>query len=137
MAGYDYYSMINQSQRLGYGRNYICSMRQHSNDQYCYIMALSPTKHFEDGQILYLKKHEKVVTKFLKLYSELEERRHVTAFDRSYGLTPYSTAKWGTRALVKKISFKGFRYLELLIPKMEEYIEKNTRKIGCKKNFYI
>ena len=131
MPPYNKNSEANQSLSLGFGYSYISSIRQGNNDWYCYIMALREDDNelFKDGYKRYLTKRAEVVDEFLELYSELEERRFVTKFDKDYERTPFSTSKWGIRAVSKTITFKGFRYLELLIPKMDEFIEKNMRII--------
>ena len=126
---YNQNSLVQQSLSLGKGRNYFSSMKVRNIPKFNYIEELGEG-NVALGYYSYIDEREKVLNEFLNLYSELETRRAVSAFTRAYNYTPFSIHKLGTRMLKFKMSFKQFEVIKNMNSKINEYIEKNTRRIG-------
>ncbi len=118
----NYYAECKQSERLGKGRNFISHIRQHNNDKYCHILALSTTEYFEDGYPIYEEQVDRVVDEWLNLYNELEEFRRVKEFTLAVPMNNFTLYKIGTRIQITRPIYKMFRRLELMIPKMEAFL---------------
>ncbi len=125
---YDYNSEVRQSARLGHGHAYINQIRQNNNDKYCYIKALSQTGYFEDGYHRYRIVRTKILEDFLERYIFLVDRRWISALERDLHHTPFTLHRTGTRLLgVNKVTWKLMRELELMIPKIDSFIERRTK----------
>ena len=126
---YNQNSLVQQSLSLGKGRNYFHGMQTTNPDKFKYLINLGEG-NLELGYHNYIDERQDILDEFLNKYSELEDRRSVTAFSRAYNYNKSTFARYGERVIKSNVSYKLLMKLKKIVIQIDEYIEKNTRRIG-------
>ncbi len=126
MAAFNSDSMNQSSIGVGHKSKYFSTMKIQNNEKFCYIKAIG-NGNLVTGYHKYREARISVVDEFLELYAILEDIRAVSAFTRDCKYVPFSIAKLGTRVLKHDLAFKTFRHLEIMNPKIDDFI-KSYRK---------
>ena len=116
------------SYRVGKNKDYFSKMERTRPDHFEYLKKIGDSD-LELGYYNYLDERKVVLDTWLNTYSKLEEKRNVSRFSREYEYKAPTISKLGIRLLTRDMTFKTFITLKGMIPKMEEFIEKNTRMI--------